>query len=268
MVHDWESRSTRPFQPPAGAPRARRLCPASRGQRRARKRRGARGQWRPPAPNGARCGRAAPRHAGQAAAQGEGLGDGPAWPDAAAPERQQAGNEDQDADDRGADDRGAGERSAVGQGGRRGARPTPPKVALRALVVAVDAEDFGVATWKPTLDRVGAAYDVLYTRTDPLTAATLVRPDGVGRYNAILLTNSMLLYDDGRQLRQRPRRRRVEHCCGPTSATSASARRRSTPATAPGRRTTACARPSEGGVGDTPLNAALTAGRRAASSTT
>ena len=74
---------------------------------------------------------------------------------------------------------------------------TPPKVALRALVVAVDATDWGVATWKPTLDRVGAAYDVLYTRTDPLTAATLVRPDGVGRYNAILLTSSMLLYDAG-----------------------------------------------------------------------
>jgi hypothetical protein len=74
---------------------------------------------------------------------------------------------------------------------------TPPKVALRALVVAVDAADWGVASWKQTLDRVGAGYDVINTRTDPLTAATLVRPDGVGRYNAILLTSSMLLYDAG-----------------------------------------------------------------------
>src|SRR5215218_4776229 len=35
------------------------------------------------------------------------------------------------------------------------------KVALRALLVAVDEGDWGVATWKATLDRVGAAYDVL-----------------------------------------------------------------------------------------------------------
>jgi hypothetical protein len=70
-------------------------------------------------------------------------------------------------------------------------------VQLRALVIAVDDADWGVATWKATLDRVGAAYDVLHTRTDALTAATLVRPDAVGRYNAILLTSSMLLYDSG-----------------------------------------------------------------------
>ena len=75
---------------------------------------------------------------------------------------------------------------------------TPPagKVALRALVVAVDEGDWGVETWKATLDRVGAAYDVLYTRTTPLTGDTLVRPDGTGRYNAILLTNNSLLYAD------------------------------------------------------------------------
>jgi hypothetical protein len=71
------------------------------------------------------------------------------------------------------------------------------KVALRALVVAIDGADFGLATWKTTLDRVGAAYDVLLSRTTPLTAASLVRPDGTGRYDAILLTNSSLLYADG-----------------------------------------------------------------------
>lgn len=73
----------------------------------------------------------------------------------------------------------------------------PARIALRALVVAADTADFGVATWRATLDRVGAAYDVLYTSTTPLSASTLVRPDGIGRYNAILLTNSMLLYQDG-----------------------------------------------------------------------
>jgi hypothetical protein len=70
------------------------------------------------------------------------------------------------------------------------------KVALRALVVGVDSGDWGVDTWKATLDRVGAAYDVLYTRATPLTSDTLVRPDGTGRYNAILLTNNNLLYQD------------------------------------------------------------------------
>jgi hypothetical protein len=71
------------------------------------------------------------------------------------------------------------------------------RVALRALVVATNAEDFGVPTWKATLDRVGAAYDVLYSADTALTPDTLVRADGTGRYNAILLTNSMLVYASG-----------------------------------------------------------------------
>ncbi|MCA2186080.1 Agd3-related carbohydrate deacetylase [Nonomuraea cavernae] len=71
------------------------------------------------------------------------------------------------------------------------------RVGLRALVVAVDEDDWGVATWKSVLDRVGAAYDVLYTRTQPLTAQSLLQGDGTGRYNAILLTNNSLLHPDG-----------------------------------------------------------------------
>jgi len=71
------------------------------------------------------------------------------------------------------------------------------QVALRALVIGTNADDFGVATWKTTLDRVGAAYDVLYDADTALTTSTLVRPDGVGRYNAILLTNSMQVYESG-----------------------------------------------------------------------
>jgi len=70
------------------------------------------------------------------------------------------------------------------------------QVAVRALVVAVDASDFGVATWKAMLDRVGAAYDIMYAATTPLTTDSLVGADGVGKYNAILLTNSMLLQPD------------------------------------------------------------------------
>jgi hypothetical protein len=47
------------------------------------------------------------------------------------------------------------------------------------------------------LDRVGASYDVLLSRTTPLSPESLVRPDGTGRYNAILLSNAMLLQSDG-----------------------------------------------------------------------
>lgn len=71
------------------------------------------------------------------------------------------------------------------------------KVTLRALVVAGGADDWGVTTWRATLDRVGAAYDVIDTNTTPLTNDTLVQADGTGRYNAILLTNSMLVDSSG-----------------------------------------------------------------------
>src|SRR5262245_20166893 len=74
---------------------------------------------------------------------------------------------------------------------------TTNPVTLRALVVGLDTADWGVDTWKATLDRVGAAYDVLYTKTAALTSANLVGTDGVGKYNAILLTSSSLLYDSG-----------------------------------------------------------------------
>lgn len=71
------------------------------------------------------------------------------------------------------------------------------KVALRSLIVATDPSDFGVATLTTTLDRLGAAYDVLYDSTTAVTTGTLVRADGTGKYNAILLTNSMQLIASG-----------------------------------------------------------------------
>lgn len=88
-------------------------------------------------------------------------------------------------------------KAAAAAAGAAALAVVPPKVQLRALIVGVDEADWGVATWKQTVDRVGAAYDVLYAKTAPLSAADLVRPDGVGKYNAILLTSSMLLYDAG-----------------------------------------------------------------------
>ena len=77
------------------------------------------------------------------------------------------------------------------------ATATTDRVALRVLVVATNGDDFGVPTLTATLDRLGVAYDVLYDATTTVTTDTLVRPDGVGRYNAILLTNTMQVYASG-----------------------------------------------------------------------
>lgn len=79
-------------------------------------------------------------------------------------------------------------------GGVSAMAATTDQVGLRALVIAVSSADYGLPTWQATLDRVGAAYDVLYSSTTPLTAETLLRADGAGKYNAILLTDSMQLY--------------------------------------------------------------------------
>ncbi|WP_228122599.1 Agd3-related carbohydrate-binding protein [Saccharothrix syringae] len=74
---------------------------------------------------------------------------------------------------------------------------TGDAVALRPLVIALDATDPGLPTWRAVLDRVGTPYDVLPAMTEPLTAGRLVRPDGTGRYDAVLLTTNALLHPDG-----------------------------------------------------------------------
>ncbi|WP_432057973.1 hypothetical protein [Streptomyces sp. bgisy022] len=66
------------------------------------------------------------------------------------------------------------------------------QVALRQLVVATDEKDVGLAAWRSVLDRIGTPYDVLLTREDPIDRDALVREDGTGRYNAILLSNNTL----------------------------------------------------------------------------
>ncbi|MGW4088016.1 Agd3-related carbohydrate-binding protein [Streptomyces sp. NPDC004822] len=73
-------------------------------------------------------------------------------------------------------------------------RPAAPgeQVALRQLIVATDERDFGLAAWRSVLDRIGTPYDVLLTKDDPIDEDALVRDDGTGRYNAILLTNNTL----------------------------------------------------------------------------
>lgn len=87
------------------------------------------------------------------------------------------------------------ESKSATQRGDVGTQALNDQVALRALIVATNTADFGVPTLTTTLDRVGAPYDIIYTATETLSASTLVRPDGVGKYNAILLTNSMQMYE-------------------------------------------------------------------------
>jgi hypothetical protein len=70
------------------------------------------------------------------------------------------------------------------------------RVALRPLIIATEPDDFGLPTWKAILDSAGSPYDVLYARSDPFDAARLLRADGSGRYSAIFLTDSALLYQD------------------------------------------------------------------------
>lgn len=116
------------------------------------------------------------------------------------------------------------------------------QVALRPLVIALDSADFGLPTWKAVLNRAGSPYDVLYAKSDPLTAAKLVRNDGVGKYNAILLTDNALLCQDGGGNYVSPASTRPSGTrSGTTSATTRSARSRFTPRGATSPRTTACA---------------------------
>ncbi|WP_158889501.1 hypothetical protein [Amycolatopsis anabasis] len=75
------------------------------------------------------------------------------------------------------------------------------KVALRQLIIATTPDDFALPGWKAVLDRIGTPYDVLFARTEPVRASRFVRPDGVGRYNAILLTDNALLTREGGEYR-------------------------------------------------------------------
>lgn len=70
---------------------------------------------------------------------------------------------------------------------------------LRALVVTLDDQDFGLRPWVAMLDRVGASYDVIHVASETLTVDRLVEASGTGRYNAVLLTSSSLLHEVGGQ---------------------------------------------------------------------
>src|SRR5438067_170656 len=68
------------------------------------------------------------------------------------------------------------------------------RVALRQLVIATDTDDFQLPAWERILDHIGTPYDVLFAKRIRLNSDRLVRADGVGRYNAVLLTSAALLF--------------------------------------------------------------------------
>ncbi len=68
------------------------------------------------------------------------------------------------------------------------------KVMLRQLVIAADEDDPELPAWRTILDQIGTPYEVFVANRQALSADTLVRADGTGRYNAILLTSNTLAY--------------------------------------------------------------------------
>nr|WP_042189838.1 hypothetical protein [Kibdelosporangium sp. MJ126-NF4]CEL18916.1 hypothetical protein [Kibdelosporangium sp. MJ126-NF4]CTQ95281.1 hypothetical protein [Kibdelosporangium sp. MJ126-NF4] len=66
------------------------------------------------------------------------------------------------------------------------------KVALRVLVIASSASDFGLPTWKSTLERIGQPYDVILAKNTTLQAGHLANADGTAKYSAVLLTDNAL----------------------------------------------------------------------------
>ena len=192
-------------------------------------------------------------HAGQAAAQGEGRGDRPAWPDAAAPRRRRAGNEDQDAANVAPSDNAAAAALAV----------TPPKVAAARAGRGRRRRRLRASpTWKA--DRwTGSAPPTTSStpRTTPLTAADARAP--------------------GRRRHATTRSCSPAACCSTTPAAAASSAASTAPsgtllwayerdyarppggalhaATAPGPRTTASTRRARARSATPRCTAALTA---------
>ncbi|MGX9686283.1 Agd3-related carbohydrate deacetylase [Deinococcus wulumuqiensis] len=86
----------------------------------------------------------------------------------------------------------------VPQGQRLSAQTLPAgaqtnRVALKVLVLSSGEGDFGLPEARNMLGESGVPYDVFDASTQPLTMDTLVREDGVGRYQGVILTSSALL---------------------------------------------------------------------------
>ena len=71
----------------------------------------------------------------------------------------------------------------------------PTRVAMKVLVVSATAGDPGLAAITAMLDQIGTPYDVLLAADRPLTADALVRADGTGNYQGVVLANGSLAYE-------------------------------------------------------------------------
>ncbi|WP_291424981.1 hypothetical protein [Deinococcus sp.] len=74
-----------------------------------------------------------------------------------------------------------------------GATLQPDKVMLKVLVLSSGAGDFGLSSARSMLQQSGIPFDILDASSHPLTGGDLVRQDGVGRYQGVILTSSALL---------------------------------------------------------------------------
>lgn len=75
------------------------------------------------------------------------------------------------------------------------------EVEMRALLISATANEGemepSAGAWLAMLQQAGVPYDWFVATENTLTVDDLVRPDGVGKYQAILLSTSNLVYDAG-----------------------------------------------------------------------
>ncbi|GAA5436644.1 hypothetical protein [Deinococcus aquaticus] len=73
----------------------------------------------------------------------------------------------------------------------------PNLLALKVLILSSGPSDYGIGTARALLDQSGIPYDVLDASRTPLDTAALIAPDGSGRYQGVILTDSALIMDAG-----------------------------------------------------------------------
>ncbi len=74
------------------------------------------------------------------------------------------------------------------------------EVEMKALLLSATdnlVAEASAGAWKTLLDQAGVPYDWVVASTTTITPEVLVREDGVGRYQAVLLSTSNLVYFDG-----------------------------------------------------------------------
>ncbi|GGR64395.1 hypothetical protein GCM10008959_28120 [Deinococcus seoulensis] len=77
------------------------------------------------------------------------------------------------------------------------ANAQPDVVALKVLILSSGPGDYGLEAARALLAGSGIPFDVLDASRAPLDMAALVAPDGSGRYQGVILTDSALIMDAG-----------------------------------------------------------------------